>query len=168
MINTLYGMKNDHRDIAKKIIRETLDEPFVKLNRVFDEYFFYKNLLLSFEDLNGNKVSLGHPGLYVIYRKVGYKLECLYVGQTGYSIHNRIRRFIQALEGTLRDDESHPGGEKAKEDGVKSTDELYVKTFSLNDIRNLDEDFYDTFGYEKLDEYLAVFLRSKYNTRKAY
>jgi hypothetical protein len=168
MINTLYGAAYDHRDIARKIITKTAPDPFIKIVRNFDARFWHQNLSLSFEDDRGDPISVNYPGLYAIYRKHKGKLECLYVGQTGRSIHNRIRRFMQALEGTLRKDESHPGGERARADGVKSTDDLYIKVIKLVDISNIDEEFYNTFGFRELDEYVAPLLKSKYNTRKAY
>lgn len=167
MINTLYGIANDHRDIARKIITKVAPDPFITIVRNFDDRYFTQNLSIGFVDEYGLPVSVNFPGLYSIYRKVDSKLECLYVGQSGYSIHNRVRRFYQALEGTLRFDESHPGGEKAREAGVKSTDEMYLKYIKSFHIAMIDEEFYRTFGQSQLDEYIAPLLKSRFNTRKA-
>ena len=56
MINTLYGKKNDHYDIAKKVIKKSISEPFIRIVRNFDDRFMFTNLSLSFLDTNGEKV----------------------------------------------------------------------------------------------------------------
>jgi hypothetical protein len=153
---------------AKKIIREGMKNPLYKM----ESYETDKGVSLFFMDNNGEYVSLNYSGIYSIYRKVNDKYECLYVGETDYSIYGRIHRWVKGVAGKLRDDESHSGATKAREDGITLDDELYVKVIDSDTVymiwknftSNLDVATTISMSCQSIDEWIAPLLKSKYNT----
>ena len=154
---------NGH-EYARKVVTKSYSLPFYKIQ--VKKYRSSGQLFENRYDIryyNGReRVSLNESGLYAIYRKIGNKMEPLYNGSSDYSMSSRIYRFIKELDDASREDETHPGAKKAKRDGIKSSDELYVKVLfkrdfpSENDIR---------FPLVELDEYIAPLIKSKYNVR---
>ena len=117
---------------------------------------------------NGERDRFHGGGLYVIYRKQRSGLQCLYSGLTEKYTSNRINRWGKGLAGKLRDDENHPGAEKALEMGVKVTDKFYVRHLDNEGIQQVLHDsnapaYYLDTSY---DEYVAFILNSCCNTRK--
>lgn len=104
------------------------------------------------------------PGIYMIFRVKNDTPECLYVGETDRSIRNRIYRFIKELEGKSRHDEKHPGATRARLDGVKSTDNLFVRVIHKTDILSkIDPYYYHV--YDSIDEDIAYIMKSRYNIK---
>ena len=108
------------------------------------------------------KSMLKGGGLYTIYRKKNDKMECLYVGISFSSMEYRIYRFFKELSGKSRPDEDHPGARKALLDGVKVSDDFYIKIMSLDNLPSMPENGY--YVLEKLDQNIAFLLKAKYNT----
>ncbi len=144
---------------AMKIVREGLKSPFYRL--ISTETF--AGVSTAFY-LDQEKVTLyGVSGYYTIYRKNGDKMECLYVGKTDDSLHGRINRWAKGVAGKLRPDENHSAAKKARKDGVRLSDELYVKIITEKDIRRIVDDI--DIRCEPLDEWIAPIVKSRYNYR---
>jgi hypothetical protein len=94
----------------------------------------------------------------------------VYVGESKWSIDQRLRRFFKEAEGKSRHDESHPAAKKAREDGVYSTDMFFVKFVDydiMNEVDRIDPNYKVAYKKVSIDKYVASILESKYNTRKA-
>jgi hypothetical protein len=152
-----------HKDLrkrlkyAKKIINEGLKNPFYKLVTKQTDLGVRSILLYGKESV---PLSM-KPGYYTIYRRVGGKMECLYVGKSDHSIQQRINRWAKGIAGKLRPDESHAAATKARKDGVRLSDKIFVKIMSMDEVNRIVED--DDIRGEPLDEWIAPLLKSKYN-----
>ena len=105
---------------AKKIVREGLKSPFLRLVSSQTE----KGISTKFMDGN-KKVSLSKKsGYYTIYRMYRKNLQCLYVGKTDTDLYMRINRWSRGVDGSLRPDENHAAATKARRDGIKLTDKI--------------------------------------------
>ena len=165
MYKDVYGdMHFEPIDVAHKIVINSINSPFYTIR---EEYTNKLNTQIHIYDDSENRVSLNmRPGLYSIYT-VDKEL-CLYVGQTGYSIHQRIYRFDKETKGKSRHDESHPAATKARQDGIECLDGMKIKFIDTYDIIQsvikLDPNYEYAFGDVELDVYVAKILKSKYNT----
>lgn len=144
---------------AKKIIREGFNSPLLQLNSRETEIGVSVSLWEGKKKIRLNLIK----GYYTIYRKRGTKLECLYVGKTEQSIHHRLNRWAKGVAGRLRPDENHAAATRARLDGVRLTDELYVKYIDNDTVSELIDD--PLIRCEPLDEWIAPLLKSKYNRR---
>lgn len=160
MINSLFGIREDTSDLAKKIAIKMLSSPFYEI--------------IPQSTLKGCSVPIDHKDTFLKYLGIGeiycagvYSIfnenrdVCLYTGYSSVQIQRRIYRFFKELGGTSRHDEKHPGAKKAYEDGVRISDKFYLKFLSESQFP-LEKDGY--YIFEHLDEYLAHILKSKYNT----
>lgn len=149
---------------AKQIIKQGMKNPFYTLK----SYVTDKGVETFMEDSDGNYSFFSNrPGYYCIYREIGQKLECLYVGKSDSNIQGRIHRWTKGVAGKLRHDESHSAATKARQDGVKITDKILVKIIHMDDVDEIIKEYADDsmIAYEPLDEWIAPLLKSKYNTR---
>lgn len=73
------------------------------------------------------------PGIYAIYRNN----ILVYIGCTTWSIHGRVARFVAAVRGTERDDESHPAAYKYLEHFGDDVENLYVSFCALDEEKDL-------------------------------
>lgn len=161
----LYG--EDYLDVvdyARKVVSKGYSRPFYKIHvnhktkNVLDEGYE-----ISYVDGN-NRVSIDEAGIYAIYRKNNEKMECLYVGISFSSMSYRVYRFVKELDGNSRKDESHPAAKKARKNGVRSYDDLYVITLPLYELPKTNME--TRFNLERLDEAVAHLLKSKFNKKK--
>ena len=142
---------------AKKIVKQGLKNPFYKLV-TRETYAGVKTELVR----NKESIHLSmRPGYYTIYRQVGKKMECLYVGKSDHSIHQRVNRWAKGVAGKLRPDESHAAATKARRDGVRITDKIFVKIITMSEVNKIVDDVH--IRSEPLDEWIAPLLKSKYN-----
>ena len=95
-----------------------------------------------------------------MYRK---NLQCLYVGKTDTDLYMRINRWSRGVDGSLRPDENHAAATKARRDGIKLTDKLFIKYMLMEDVYRIVDD--PSIRSEPLDEWIAPLLKSKYNKR---
>ena len=102
-------------------------------------------------------------GYYTIYRQIGKRMECLYVGKSDHSIHQRVNRWAKGVAGRLRPDENHSAATRARLDGVRLTDQLYIKYVDQDAVNRIIDDA--SIRCEPLDEWIAPLLKSKYNRR---
>lgn len=160
---TLAGQRLDTHDMAKILIREELNTPFIGFKRNFNT-----NSDMSIEFYRGGDyLSLSSQrGIYVFYRRILNSLECLYVGYTGLSFQTRGHRWMKELECKSRHDETHPGAMIAREKyGVKSTDNFYMKIIPYERIlyvfEKYDCDIPSDINY--IDEHIAYELESLCN-----
>lgn len=142
---------------AKKIVKYGMNRPFYRLisHETFagvSTKFIYGNECAKLYDV---------PGYYTIYRKFRVKLECLYVGKTDQSLYGRINRWAKGVNGSLRPDENHSAATKARRDGVRLSDELFIKYITMDEADLLVDDI--DIRCEPLDEWIAPLLKSKYN-----
>ena len=144
---------------AKKIIREGFNSPFLILDSQETD------LGVSVSFWKGKKrVGLNlKKGYYTIYRKVNNRYECLYVGKTDQSIYHRVNRWAKGIAGRLRPDENHAAATRARLDGVRLTDQLYIKYVDQDAVNRIIDDA--SIRCEPLDEWIAPLLKSKYNRR---
>ena len=163
MIDTLFGRVCDNKDFARKIITKGMNMPFYRVRWQMTAGG------ISFDICHDDtlerdlaKAMLKGGGFYSIYRKKNNDMECLYVGMSSSSIEYRIYRFFKELAGKSRPDEDHPGARKALLDGVKVSDDFYIKIMALDDLPSMPENGY--YVLEKLDESIAFLLKAKYNT----
>ena len=165
MYKDVYGdMHFEPIDVAHKIVINSINSPFYTIK---EEYTNKLNTQIHIYDNKNDRVSLNmRPGLYSIY--TDDESQCLYVGQTGYSIHQRVYRFDKEAKGKSRHDESHPAASKARQDGIESLDGMKIKFIDTYDIiqsvLKLDPNYQYAFGDVELDVYVAKILKSKYNT----
>ena len=163
MIDTLFGPVPDTRDLARKIISKGMNAPFYRIRwqmtpKGISFDVWHEDTL----ECDLAKAILKGSGIYSIYRKKNNDMECLYVGMSFSSMEYRIYRFFKELSGKSRPDEDHPGARKALLDGVKVSDDFYIKIMSLDDVPSMPENGY--YVLEKLDESIAFLLKAKYNT----
>lgn len=145
---------------AKKIIKYGLADSFYKL----ESYQTPEGVSTSYKLRKNSYVKLYKtPGYYTIYRRVNGKLECLYVGKSDQDMHQRINRWAKGIAGKLRHDEGHSAATKARRDGVKLSDELYIKFITMWEVNKIVDD--EIIRQEPLDEWIAPLLKSKYNKR---
>ena len=124
-------------EYAKMIIREGYKKPFLKLVYYPENADFYYAKLFDILDDKGKPVVLSDcGGMYAIYRKIGNKLECLYAGQSYTNIRRRLFRYMTELA-DVKDTGGHSGARKARENGVKPTDELLVKVLTNREIAKI-------------------------------
>lgn len=135
--------------------------PFYKVDVICGDLFTFLSPRLLDEDRELWCDMPYYPGIYCFYQS---KKECLYVGQTDYSIYNRIYRFMKELLDRSRSDESHSAARKARLDGI-SSDEIYMKYMSKYDIKNLMDCANINVSLDDIDEYIAYTLKSRYNVR---
>jgi len=165
MYKDVYGdMHFEPIDVAHKIVISSISSPFYIIR---EEYVNGLNTHIHIYDNKDKRISLSmRPGLYAIYTID--ERECLYVGQTGYSIHQRIYRFDKETKGKSRHDETHPAATKARQDGIECLDGMKIKFMDTYDIIQsvikLDPNYEHAFGDVELDVYVAKILKSKYNT----
>lgn len=162
---TLWGERLNTHDIAKILLKEEFNTPYIGLKRNFDSdaeisISFYKN---------GNRISLNNrTGVYVIFRRIVNSLECLYVGYTEESYSYRSYRWIKELEGKSRDDEYHYGAAIARDEyGVKSSDNFYMKIIPYDRIMHVYEKYncYPSADAKMIDEHIAHELNALCNRR---
>jgi hypothetical protein len=145
---------------AKRIVSEGMKSDFYEL--VSSETSL--GVSTSYKVKRNRYISLNLvPGYYTIYREIDNKLECLYVGKTDQNIHQRINRWAKGIAGKLRHDESHSAATKARNDGVRLTDKLYIKYMDMARVKRIVDD--KNILSEPLDEWIAPLLKSKYNER---
>lgn len=156
----------DNWDYARKIVTLGAKLPFYKVsslempNRGCSMALF----LEGFNFFQPRFSEIDVSGIYAIYEKTKVSTTCLYVGSTGYSMHQRVYRFVKELRGLSRDDEEHSAATKARRDGV-SPEFIYAKLMPRTifpKVNNLRVD------YKTLDETCAVMLKSRYNVRRTY
>jgi len=162
---TLFGSYPDAEDYAQKIVSFAMTEGKfrkIQLNKFTDREISY--YILDEDNCSLKKPEYG--GLYSLYLFKDNKPEfCLYVGSSSSNIGYRIYRFVKELLNKSRDDENHPGAKKARNAGIKITDDIRVMYFSWEDLPNPPEKcIYDP---TRLDESVARLLKSKFNKRKS-
>jgi hypothetical protein len=119
---------------------------------------------------NGTQLSMSIPdgsipikakGLYAIYTDEN---ECLYVGESEYCVSQRIRRFFKELANCSNPNEYHSGATYARNDGYTIYSHKYkVKYISSYEIYKIERECQYSAG-SRLDECVAYYLRSKYNS----
>lgn len=116
------------RDIWGNIMQEPKDFSNLALAD-FDSQPF-NAILPKLDTLKGfstsQKEKIPESGLYVIYKFE----QPIYVGYATKSIRSRIARFLAAVRGTEREDETHPAGYKYNK-VYKDLDALSIKTCSM-------------------------------------
>jgi hypothetical protein len=156
----LYGESYmSYRDVARKLVTLGVSKPFYQMHIDADNNISYSIVG------NNQKVSLNHPGIYVIYRKLDNRLEALYSGHSNNSISHRIYRFIKELQDRSRDDEDHYAAKKARHHGVTSNDTFMIKVLHRNEIPTFDNFRYDM---NRVDECIATLLKTRFNERLIY
>jgi hypothetical protein len=165
MYTTLFGEDRlSALEYAKLLIDIAYSRPVHTLKREPDTE--HQISFRTYDLDNGKKVTLyDKPGIYMIFRQKFDVEECLYVGVSGRSIATRLYRFIKELEGKSRKDEKHPAANKARKDGIKSTDQLYMRYILREDIIKNTDSFYHHL-YSEIDEYIAHLMKSRYNKVK--
>lgn len=170
MSTNLFGEKYmSNPDYAKKIIQEGFKKPFWKIEYYPENEGIDNSKVFDIKDENGDVVTLSHyGGMYVIYRKIGDTLECHYAGQSYTNLRRRLFRYMVELAGYPGASGGHSGAKKAREDGVRPTDELLIKILSNDEISKIFEKYGDDFWHKDtsiIDEYIAKDLKAKYNSR---
>lgn len=164
MSTDLYGDSyTDNWEYARKIVTLGLKRPFYRVDSIVvgkkcSIAFFEEN----FGTFQPRYNEIDTAGLYAIYEKTSTSISCLYVGRTGYSMHQRVYRFMKELYGISRHDEDHPAAKKARKAGVEPNN-IYVKFFPSSEFPKLNNVRID---YDTLDETCAVLLKSRFNKRK--
>ena len=142
---------------AKKIVKQGLKNPFYKLISKETEVGVKTSLVYNKDRAHLSMKS----GYYTIYRQIGKRMECLYVGKSDHSIHQRVNRWAKGVAGKLRHDENHAAALKARRDGVKLSDKIFVKIISMEEVNKIVKE--ESIRSEPLDEWIAPLLKSKYN-----
>lgn len=153
----------EYRTLVRRIITRCYGDPFFKVVIKSGYHAMYVTE-------EGSIGKFNFPGLYVIYQKMpnGF-MRCLYVGSTSSSCTGRLGRFNKELAGQSRRDESHYGARKCRLNGIRLSDDLYVKVVSLPEIlAMLPEDIRDKIELSRLDEVAAYHLNALFNARKVY
>lgn len=165
MYKDLYGeIHFEPVDIAKRLIDDAATSP---LFTIHEECGGSSNTEIHIYNDDNERVTFSKTrGLYAIFSDDGK--ECLYVGQTGNSIQNRLYRFDKETKGKSRPDEAHPAAAKAREDGIISLNGKKVKYFPLfkiiEDVVKVDPNYINSYDEAEVDVYVAKMLKSKYNT----
>ena len=108
------------------------------------------------------------PGLYFIYERKIIIPDCLYVGKSDLSntIHTRLYRWGIEMLGIEKDyDQKHSAAAKARKDGITTSDHLYVKYLSWDDIDNIMPKIEKRYSRNILDEKIARIIKPRYNVR---
>jgi hypothetical protein len=101
---------------------------------------------------------VAEPGLYCFF----HEGTCLYVGNTTDCVSQRTYRFIKELADKSRDDEGHPGAEKARQFDMKAEDIHYkfvpasLAPKPLSEFSIVDD----------IDAYVAFLLKSRFNVKQ--
>jgi hypothetical protein len=144
------------RSLISEIVKIGLSKPFheIKLLAITSKTFqMYVN------DIHR------HGGIYVIYATKDNKDECLYVGQTDVYVRQRLYRFFKEMAGCSHPEEDHAGARRAKEGGYFIDSHQYkVKYISWAEIYDISSQLHLHVDYNNLDECIALYLKSRYNT----
>jgi hypothetical protein len=149
-----------HRQ-ASKIVSYGMNKPVYNMRLYYDMYLPFRDTIsVLITDEYEEKHSLyDKSGVYSIYKDN----MCLYVGESDRCIRYRLYRWSKELLDRSREDESHPAARRARLDGISADGIFKIKYVSWEEIEN-------NFGWHKndlesIDEYIAYWLKSKYNTR---
>jgi hypothetical protein len=115
--------------------------------------------------------SYSQPGLYLVWDDIPKKTNCLYSGGTTWSVKTRFHRFLKERFAVSRPDENHPGGRKAREFEI-STENLYVQFIRSRDLPKMKDPKIANPKNETVelivDEYIAYYLKARFNERIRY
>lgn len=139
----------DNVAFARRIITQNYLKPFYRIEGSSQSFKISPDI--------GN---IDCAGIYCIYKDT----ECLYVGFSSVSMWTRIYRFLKELDNKSHHQESHSAAKKAREDGISSSDNLYIKVVRLSELPSVPETARVFVNIEKLDEHIATMLKAKYNT----
>jgi hypothetical protein len=167
-------------DAAKILVKEHLNDTYIRVvvensdTRIASLTFYQKGEVIT---------DVYKTGIYILWRKTGNMLECMYVGQTGKdvinpifpclvpnnTIRNRVYRWFKELLGKSRPTESHPGAKKAREEyGATVNDIWYLKIIPSETIEKvLKDNKVILTKTDQLDEHVAHILKSMCNVRKS-
>lgn len=170
MNNTLFGEMITVHEMARKIIDECFDEPWIQVKCVSKETD--KEVKIKFYQ-KGQTIKLAKTkGIYVLYRLHGRFLECMYVGEVygdlNNGIYSRVQHHHKEVDNKSHPAEKHFGGAKARDEyGAKVSDIWYLKVIEQWKIDSIFEKYgVIQEGRMHLDEHIAGILDSLCNTIK--
>jgi hypothetical protein len=150
------------RLLVSEILKIGVTKPFhrVELRIVVGKDFRFS---LS---MNFRGVPVHSTGLYAIYAEGTESDECLYVGESGHCVSQRVRKFFKELAECSHEDEDHAGARRARDNGQYTIEShnYKVKWVSWKEISRVAREKNINTDFRFLDEYVAHHLKSKYNS----